>query len=94
METQEGLPLPTGDMKEELRRTVHHLTRMLRTVKWASPNSPAAAVSTALELHLKKLTPAELGLPEVWEEHAARIEAQALEDAHALDGSAKHTRTA
>jgi hypothetical protein len=83
MATQAPLPLTDVDMAAELHLTVHHLSAMLRTVRRIRPNSPQAQISAALELHLKNLKPADLGLPEVWSEHAARIEARAIADAHA-----------
>lgn len=94
MDTTQPLPLPPVDMGEELHRTVHHLCQMLRGVKRINPHGPGAAVSTQLEKHLRDLTPSAIGLPAVWEEHAARIEAQARADAAAEDGEQRTERTA
>lgn len=96
MQAQAPLPLADVDMQAELHLTVHHLCGMLRTIKRINPNGPGAAVSSALEKHLKALTPAALGLPETWEVHAERIEAKALADAQAegLTGPDAHRRSA
>lgn len=88
-------PVPV-DMAEELRQTTHHLCGMLRThLRLAGKDSPAGKVSAALLAHLKGLTPAALGLPQI-DEHAARIEAAAADDARAEDlgYSAARTRSA
>jgi hypothetical protein len=90
MNSQQALPLTGIDMSEELRLATHHLSAFLRShLRLAKRGSPSAAVSEALIKHLKTLKPAELGLPEVWEDHAARIEAKAIEDAQS-EGLAGH----
>lgn len=90
MDTTQPLPLAPIDMGEELHRTVHHLCQMLRGVKRINPHGPGAAVSTQLEKHLRGLTPSAIGLPEVWGDHAERIEAQARADAAAEEADATH----